>query len=211
MRVVRPAALVRARVRRARPGCCPRAAGWCRPRGRGLRPTSAGDDRRRQRPLRAEGPPRTSRHSCRRDRSTDGTGRAVRGRRGRASRAFAERSGRCAGRGAVAKATCAGRSYELLRIAEEATGLYRWHVTIAREGEAETVRLRQEASPDTLHPFGLGAGCATRSPKGRSVVPLAGIEPALLAELDFESSASTSSATGALGQPLTGRREAGGL
>jgi site-specific DNA recombinase len=30
------------------------------------------------------------------------------------------------------------------------------------------------------------------------VVPLAGIEPALLAELDFESSASTSSATGAL-------------
>lgn len=43
------------------------------------------------------------------------------------------------------------------------------------------------------------------------VVPLAGIEPALLAELDFESSASTSSATGALGQPLTGRREAGGL
>jgi hypothetical protein len=29
-------------------------------------------------------------------------------------------------------------------------------------------------------------------------VPLAGIEPALLAELDFESSASTSSATGAL-------------
>src|SRR5580704_8747106 len=30
-----------------------------------------------------------------------------------------------------------------------------------------------------------------------SVVPLAGIEPALLAELDFESSASTSSATGA--------------
>ena len=31
------------------------------------------------------------------------------------------------------------------------------------------------------------------------LVPLAGIEPALLAELDFESSASTSSATGALG------------
>src|SRR6185437_5634147 len=30
------------------------------------------------------------------------------------------------------------------------------------------------------------------------MVPLAGIEPALLAELDFESSASTSSATGAL-------------
>ncbi len=36
------------------------------------------------------------------------------------------------------------------------------------------------------------------------VVPLAGIEPALLAELDFESSASTSSATGALGRPLEG-------
>jgi hypothetical protein len=31
------------------------------------------------------------------------------------------------------------------------------------------------------------------------MVPLAGIEPALLAELDFESSASTSSATGAFG------------
>ena len=29
------------------------------------------------------------------------------------------------------------------------------------------------------------------------LVPLAGIEPALLAELDFESSASTNSATGA--------------
>ena len=69
-------------------------------------------------------------------------------------------------------------------------------------------------------------GCATRSPKGRKwlasrssrhtarlrrrlrrgslaplrerrLVPLAGIEPALLAELDFESSASTNSATGA--------------
>jgi site-specific DNA recombinase len=34
------------------------------------------------------------------------------------------------------------------------------------------------------------------------MVPLAGIEPALLAELDFESSASTSSATGAFGRPL---------
>ena len=30
------------------------------------------------------------------------------------------------------------------------------------------------------------------------VVPLAGVEPALLAELDFESSASTNSTTGAL-------------
>jgi hypothetical protein len=34
------------------------------------------------------------------------------------------------------------------------------------------------------------------------MVPLAGIEPALLAELDFESSASTSSATGAFGHGL---------
>ena len=33
------------------------------------------------------------------------------------------------------------------------------------------------------------------------LVPLAGIEPALLAELDFESSASTSSATGAFASP----------
>src|SRR5437588_12553726 len=33
------------------------------------------------------------------------------------------------------------------------------------------------------------------------LVPLAGIEPALLAELDFESSASTSSATGAFVRP----------
>jgi hypothetical protein len=37
------------------------------------------------------------------------------------------------------------------------------------------------------------------------MVPLAGIEPALLAELDFESSASTNSATGAFGRrPETG-------
>src|SRR5438309_2262860 len=39
------------------------------------------------------------------------------------------------------------------------------------------------------------------------LVPLAGIEPALLAELDFESSASTNSATGAF---PTHRRKAGG-
>jgi hypothetical protein len=37
------------------------------------------------------------------------------------------------------------------------------------------------------------------------MVPLAGIEPALLAELDFESSASTSSATGAFGHEPKGR------
>jgi hypothetical protein len=43
-------------------------------------------------------------------------------------------------------------------------------------------------------------------------VPLAGIEPALLAELDFESSASTNSATGAPGQRPEGwRHEAGGI
>lgn len=36
-------------------------------------------------------------------------------------------------------------------------------------------------------------------------MPLAGIEPALLAELDFESSASTNSATGAFATPA-GRR-----
>ena len=40
------------------------------------------------------------------------------------------------------------------------------------------------------------------------LVPLAGIEPALLAELDFESSASTNSATGA---SAAGPREAGAL
>jgi hypothetical protein len=47
-----------------------------------------------------------------------------------------------------------------------------------------------------------------------SLVPLAGIEPALLAELDFESSASTSSATGAIASPgpkKPGGSEAGGL
>ena len=38
----------------------------------------------------------------------------------------------------------------------------------------------------------------------RLLVPLAGIEPALLAELDFESSASTSSATGAFGHKPRG-------
>src|SRR5262252_7832305 len=38
-----------------------------------------------------------------------------------------------------------------------------------------------------------------------SLVPLAGIEPALLAELDFESSASTSSATGAFDPRAKGR------
>jgi hypothetical protein len=36
------------------------------------------------------------------------------------------------------------------------------------------------------------------------MVPLAGIEPALLAELDFESSASTNSATGAFAMVAEG-------
>ena len=44
------------------------------------------------------------------------------------------------------------------------------------------------------------------------MVPLAGIEPALLAELDFESSASTNSATGASAGPREAAgREAGGI
>jgi hypothetical protein len=46
------------------------------------------------------------------------------------------------------------------------------------------------------------------------LVPLAGIEPALLAELDFESSASTSSATGAFVKrrpTAAGAFEAGGI
>jgi hypothetical protein len=44
-----------------------------------------------------------------------------------------------------------------------------------------------------------------------AMVPLAGIEPALLAELDFESSASTNSATGAFGLAKWRSREAGGI
>ena len=44
------------------------------------------------------------------------------------------------------------------------------------------------------------------------LVPLAGIEPALLAELDFESSASTNSATGAFATLAAKQgREAGGI
>src|SRR6266567_194808 len=41
------------------------------------------------------------------------------------------------------------------------------------------------------------SGLPTEAAKQRRMVPLAGIEPALLAELDFGSTASTSSATGA--------------
>ena len=43
------------------------------------------------------------------------------------------------------------------------------------------------------------------------LVPLAGIEPALLAELDFESSASTNSATGATVDTAKTGHEAGGI
>jgi hypothetical protein len=62
------------------------------------------------------------------------------------------------------------------------------------------------ASLPTLKPFAAthrssGAGAVNRTQLSRisleTMVPLAGIEPALLAELDFESSASTNSATGA--------------
>jgi hypothetical protein len=45
----------------------------------------------------------------------------------------------------------------------------------------------------------------------REMVPLAGIEPALLAELDFESSASTNSATGAIATTAGAGCEAGGI
>src|SRR4051794_10187164 len=44
-----------------------------------------------------------------------------------------------------------------------------------------------------------------KSTRCKPLVPLAGIEPALLAELDFESSASTNSATGACLDPAMGR------
>ena len=55
----------------------------------------------------------------------------------------------------------------------------------------------------------MGLAAPSVAAKRRSLVPLAGIEPALLAELDFESSASTSSATGAFGRPWPD--EAGGI
>jgi hypothetical protein len=46
-------------------------------------------------------------------------------------------------------------------------------------------------------PAAIGGAIRLTLSSDKRVVPLAGIEPALLAELDFESSASTSSATGA--------------
>jgi hypothetical protein len=80
-------------------------------------------------------------------------------------------------------------------------------------------------APNQLKPEMMFAGslqircCASESKSRRSLcsptafemlcevllVPLAGIEPALLAELDFESSASTNSATGAFGRFAFGR------
>lgn len=59
---------------------------------------------------------------------------------------------------------------------EEATGLYRRDVTIGRGGGlrfAETIHLRQEASPDTLRPSGF-ARLRHAKPEGRSVVSLPG-------------------------------------
>src|SRR5213595_3073440 len=53
---------------------------------------------------------------------------------------------------------------------------------------------------DGLDGSSAGLAAPSEAAQQRSLVPLAGIEPALLAELDFESSASTSSATGALGR-----------
>lgn len=58
---------------------------------------------------------------------------------------------------------------------------------ISRRDIADEIRARH-ANPRN----GVAGGIAQRK-----MVPLAGIEPALLAELDFESSASTNSATGA--------------
>ena len=53
--------------------------------------------------------------------------------------------------------------------------------------------------------FDRGGRAVRAPPIADGVVPLAGIEPALLAELDFESSASTSSATGAPRQATAAR------
>lgn len=60
-------------------------------------------------------------------------------------------------------------------------------------GQARTARSRKAAENRC---FSNGSGQIRTSSEG-DMVPLAGIEPALLAELDFESSASTNSATGA--------------
>src|SRR6201985_2012362 len=55
-----------------------------------------------------------------------------------------------------------------------------------------------------LMPVVIGESERWRMRADGRMVPLAGIEPALLAELDFESSASTNSATGASGADRIG-------
>jgi hypothetical protein len=68
--------------------------------------------------------------------------------------------------------------------------------------------------PTLLRYDKVGLACPAEAAKQRRLVPLAGIEPALLAELDFESSASTSSATGAFVKrrpTAAGAFEAGGI
>jgi hypothetical protein len=61
------------------------------------------------------------------------------------------------------------------------------------------IKIRMKFAPDALAPNFEQTGTSRRPQLARNkfLVPLAGIEPALLAELDFESSASTNSATGA--------------
>ena len=53
-----------------------------------------------------------------------------------------------------------------------------------------------DANPRLTYCFSVTSG-RFWTPLDGDLVPLAGVEPALLAELDFESSASTNSATGA--------------
>ena len=59
---------------------------------------------------------------------------------------------------------------------------------------------------DQAHPHGSSAGDITPICLEKQVVPRVGLEPTLLSELDFESSASTNSTTGARlgGQFLNG-------
>src|SRR6476620_10480696 len=63
-------------------------------------------------------------------------------------------------------------------------------------------RFSTEARPAAVNAAAAGVRGFVRI--GEKMVPLAGIEPALLAELDFESSASTSSATGAFAPSAQG-------
>ena len=85
----------------------------------------------------------------------------------------------------------------------------RFDESIGRDGSRAS--LPRPASPSgfagqapLLRYEGAGLAAPSVAAKQRSLVPLAGIEPALLAELDFESSASTSSATGASGHEPQG-------